>query len=412
MNRIAMFLALITASTASADECVILLHGLARTSMSMETMAEAIDAAGFVAINIDYPSREHPIEELAPMAIGKGLVRCESNDAIEKVHFVTHSLGGILVRNYLSDHDIPRLGRVVMLAPPNQGSVAVDKLGDVPGIDWVNGPAGRQLGKGADSVPLQLGPAEFELGIIAGNRSIDPITSAVLDDPDDGKVSVEDTKLKGMDDFIVVEHSHAFMMRLQNPIELTIRFLKTGSFIEMRQSERVRMTTSLGDIELELYPDKAPVTVDNFLRLVSGAHLEVGTFYRVVSPDNDNGSPVISVIQGGIGDADSPFPPIAHETTADTGLPHLDGSISMARAEVGTATTEFFICIGDQPALDFGGTRNNDGQGFAVFGRVIKGMDVVRAIHESPADAPTDDAYVQGQILEEPVVIESLRRLP
>jgi len=135
-----------------------------------------------------------------------------------------------LIRKYLSDHDIPRLGRVVMLGPPNQGSAAVDKLGDVPGIDWVNGPAGRQLGKGADSVPLQLGPAEFELGIIAGNRSIDPITSAVLDDPDDGKVSVEDTKLEGMDDFIVVEHSHAFMMRLQNPIELTIRFLQTGSF--------------------------------------------------------------------------------------------------------------------------------------------------------------------------------------
>jgi pimeloyl-ACP methyl ester carboxylesterase len=164
------------------------------------------------------------------MAIGNGLVRCESNDAIEKIHFVTHSLGGILVRKYLIDHDIPRLGRVVMLGPPNQGSAAVDELEDLPGFDWINGPAGRQLGKGADSVPLQLGPAEFELGIIAGNRSIDPITSAVLDDPDDGKVSVEDTKLEGMDDFIVVEHSHAFIMRLQNPIELTIRFLQTGSF--------------------------------------------------------------------------------------------------------------------------------------------------------------------------------------
>ncbi len=411
VNCIVTFLVLFATSVASADECVIVLHGLGRTSASMETMAEAIDAAGFVAINIDYPSREFPIEELAPMAVGRGLVLCETSSAIEKIHFVTHSLGGILVRNYLSNHDIPRLGRVVMLGPPNQGSAVVDEFRDVPGVEWVSGPAGQQLGKGDDSVPLQLGPADFELGIIAGNRTIDPISSAVLDDPDDGKVSVEDTKLEGMNDFVVVEHSHAFMMRLQKPIELTIRFLKTGSFIEMRQSESVRMTTSLGDIELELYPDKAPVTVENFLRLVGGAHLEVGTFYRVVSPDNDNGSPVISVIQGGIGDADSPFPPIAHETTADTGLPHLDGSISMARAEVGTATTEFFICIGDQPALDFGGTRNNDGQGFAVFGRVIKGMDVVRAIHESPADAPTDDAYVQGQILEEPVDIISLRRL-
>ena len=180
---------------------------------------------------------------------------------------------------------------------------------------------------------------------------------------------------------------------------------------EAPQGVRVTMATSLGEIELELYPDKAPVTVENFLRLVDGGHLEGGTFYRVVSPDNDNGSPVISVIQGGIGDADSPFPPIAHETTAITGLPHLDGSISMARAEVGTTTTEFFICIGDQPALDFGATRNDDGQGFAVFGQVVSGMDVVRAIHESPADAPTEFEYFQGQLLEEPVVIISLRRL-
>ena len=179
---------------------------------------------------------------------------------------------------------------------------------------------------------------------------------------------------------------------------------------EAPQGVRVTMATSLGQIELELYPEKAPVTVENFLRLVDGGHLEGGTFYRVVSPKNDNGSPVISVIQGGIGDAESPFPPIAHETTAVTGMPHLDGSISMARAEVGTATTEIFICIGDQPALDFGATRNADGQGFAVFGQVVSGMDVVRAIHESPADAPTDDAYVQGQILEEPVVISEIRR--
>jgi len=94
----------------------------------------------------------------------------------------------------------------------------------------LNGPAGRQLGKGEDSVPLALGPAEFELGVIAGNRSIDPITSAVLENPDDGRVSVEDTKLDGMNDFVVVEHSHAFMMRMRRPIELTIRFLNNGSF--------------------------------------------------------------------------------------------------------------------------------------------------------------------------------------
>ena len=217
-------------TAAVAEECVILLHGMARSASSMETMAEALDAAGFTVINIDYPSREYPIEELAPMAVGQGLASCEAVGATAKVHFVAHSLGGILVRKYLKNNEIENLGRVVMLGPPNQGSQAVDELGGVPGFDWLNGPAGRQLGKGPESVPLQLGAANFELGIIAGNRSIDPITSAVLDDPDDGKVSVEDTKLEGMDDFIIVEHSHAFMMRLQRPIELTIQFLKFGHF--------------------------------------------------------------------------------------------------------------------------------------------------------------------------------------
>ncbi|MGI9270991.1 MAG: peptidylprolyl isomerase [Woeseiaceae bacterium] len=177
------------------------------------------------------------------------------------------------------------------------------------------------------------------------------------------------------------------------------------------QAVRVSMATSLGAIELELYPDKAPVTVANFLQLVDGGHLAGATFYRTVSPENDNGSPVIAVIQGGIGDAESPFPTIAHETTADTGLPHLNGSISMARAEVGTASTEFFICIGEQPALDFAATRNPDGQGFAVFGQVVNGMDVVHAIHQSPADAPTEFEYFQNQLINEPVEIISLQRL-
>jgi peptidyl-prolyl cis-trans isomerase A (cyclophilin A) len=173
----------------------------------------------------------------------------------------------------------------------------------------------------------------------------------------------------------------------------------------------VLMSTSVGDIRIELYPDRAPVTVSNFLALVDGKHLDDGTFYRVVSPANDNGSPVISVIQGGIGDREGPFAPIAHETTADTGLLHVDGAISMARAGPGTATTEFFICIGDQPALDFGATRNPDRQGFAVFGRVVDGMKVVRAIHKSPANAPTDNEYIKGQLLSEPVIVRSVRRV-
>jgi peptidyl-prolyl cis-trans isomerase A (cyclophilin A) len=177
------------------------------------------------------------------------------------------------------------------------------------------------------------------------------------------------------------------------------------------QTIRLTMQTSLGTIELELYPEQAPLSVENFVRLADGGHLDGATFYRTVSPQNDNGSPVISVIQGGIGDAESPFAPIAHETTVQTGLPHLDGSISMARSEVGTATTEFFICIGAQPALDFAGTRNADGEGFAVFGQVVSGMDVVHAIHQSPADAPTEFEYFENQLINEPVEIISLQRL-
>ena len=193
-------------------------------------MEQALQDEGYLTANIDYPSRDHEIAELADMAVGEGIAACRASGELEKIHFVTHSLGGILVRQYLSGASIDELGRVVMLGPPNQGSIAADDLDGVPGFDWINGPAGRQLGKGEGSVPLALGPASFELGIIAGNRTIDPFTSAVLDNPDDGRVSVEDTKLEGMDDFVVVEHSHAFMMRMQRPIDLTKAFLRTGSF--------------------------------------------------------------------------------------------------------------------------------------------------------------------------------------
>ena len=223
---------LISSGLASANDCVVLLHGLARTSVSMNKMERELGAAGFATANIDYPSREYTVEELAELAVPDGIATCRTRDGVDTIHFVTHSLGGILVRQYLSNHALPELGRVVMLAPPNQGSVAVDELRDVPGFDWLNGPAGRQLGKGENSVPLKLGPADFELGVIAGNRTIDPITSAVLENPDDGRVSVEDTRLDGMADFIVVDHSHAFMMRMQRTIELTIAFLRNGRFSE------------------------------------------------------------------------------------------------------------------------------------------------------------------------------------
>ncbi len=199
---------------------------------------------------------------------------------------------------------------------------------------------------------------------------------------------------------------------MKRPVMILVALVAlTGCADKSPQSIRLTMQTSLGAIELELYPEKAPLTVENFVRLADGGHLDGATFYRTVSPQNDNGDPVISVIQGGIGDAESPFALIAHETTLQTGLPHLDGSLSMARSEVGTASSEFFICIGAQPALDFAGTRNADGEGFAVFGQVVSGMDVVHAIHQAPADAPTEFEYFQNQLINEPIKIISLQRL-
>lgn len=170
----------------------------------------------------------------------------------------------------------------------------------------------------------------------------------------------------------------------------------------------IEFVTEQGNIKVELYIDQAPVSAQNFFSLAAHDALDEATFYRVVSPDNDRGDPVISVIQGGLGDAADKYPPIAHETTAATGLKHVDGALSMARAAVGTASTEFFICVGDQPSLDFGGARNADGQGFAVFGQVIGGMEVVRRIHGLPADAPTDTEYFKGQLLTEPVRIRNV----
>ena len=176
---------------------------------------------------------------------------------------------------------------------------------------------------------------------------------------------------------------------------------------------RVTMVTGEGDIEIDLYLDRAPVTAGNFLELVDNGSLDGGSFYRVVTYENDRGSPKIEVIQGGLGGAaEGEFETIDHESTAGTGILHKDGVISMARGEVGTASTEFFICIGDQPGLDHGEMRNADGQGFAAFGQVVSGMDVVRRINGLSADAESDSDYTRGQILGEPVPINSVQRAP
>lgn len=172
----------------------------------------------------------------------------------------------------------------------------------------------------------------------------------------------------------------------------------------------VEMSTELGNIVLEIDSASAPLSAGNFLALVDGGHYDGATFYRSVTLANDRGTPKIEVIQGGLGDRPAPFGPIAHESTETTGLRHVDGAISMARGDVGTASSEFFICIGDQPGLDFGADRNPDRQGFAVFGRVVAGMDVVRRIQQQDATGASDSEYTKGQILSKPVLITRVRR--
>lgn len=168
------------------------------------------------------------------------------------------------------------------------------------------------------------------------------------------------------------------------------------------------ITTPLGNIEIELYAEQAPVSVSNFLRYIEAGAFNDGRFYRVVRFDNDNGSPKIEVIQGGANIEFEDFAAIPLETTKQTGIKHQDGVLSMARGAPNTATSEFFICIGDQPSLDFAGLRNPDGQGFAAFGRVTKGMVIVKKIHQIRDALEVEDNYVKGQMLAQPVSISNI----
>jgi pimeloyl-ACP methyl ester carboxylesterase len=224
---------LLLAATATAREHVILLHGLARTERSMAPMQRALEGEGFGVTNLGYPSRARTIAELSE-TIEPALAAARREGA-ERVHFVTHSMGGILVRSYLSRHAVPELGRVVMLAPPSQGSEVVDALGGLAVFGWVNGPAGRELGTDERSMPNQLGPVNYPVGVIAGNRSINWINSLLIPGEDDGKVSLDRTKLAGMADHLVLPVTHPFILRDETAIRQTICFLRTGRFTRVDQ---------------------------------------------------------------------------------------------------------------------------------------------------------------------------------
>lgn len=201
-----------------------------------------------------------------------------------------------------------------------------------------------------------------------------------------------------------IENVYLAFMRIANCFFLLILMLFNTSFGQSgKKRETIIIRTEFGEIHARLDLRKAPVTSLNFLRYVDADLFDSSCFYRVVRKDNQPRDSVkIEVIQGGrYKKEDNGFPPVIHETTEMTGIRHKNGTISMARSEPGSATSEFFICIGDQPELDFGGKRNPDRQGFAAFGNIIKGIDVVKRIHSISQS---------GQYLETPVLIFDIER--
>ena len=215
--------------SSTTQECVIVLHGLGRTAWSMSRIEAALSDENYLVWNEGYPSTSDNIETLSDTTIKEGLKFCSANNT-DATHFVTHSLGGILVRQYLQHNSIENIGRIVMLSPPNQGSEVADLLKNYSLYQLVLGPAAGQLGTGEGSLIRQLKPVKGEIGIITGDNSSDPWFSPVIPGEDDGKVSVESAKLEEMSDFITVHNGHTFIMRDDSVINQILYFLKHGSF--------------------------------------------------------------------------------------------------------------------------------------------------------------------------------------
>ncbi len=211
------------------DACVILLHGLYRTQYSMKYLEWSLSELEYEVINLSYPSLSYPIEQLAVMAVERSLAQCRERE-LQRIHVVTHSLGGILVRQYLRHHSIDGLGRVVMLGPPSQGSQVADLVDSFDFLEPFTPRAVEQLGTGDESVPLRLGAVTFELGIIAGTANRRSLLPGVPDEPGDGTVTVAETVVPGMLDFLELPVSHTFMMWDSGVAHQVAHFLERGYF--------------------------------------------------------------------------------------------------------------------------------------------------------------------------------------
>ena len=211
-----VLLLMLVSGPAMAGECVVLLHGLGRSHLSMTLLQFALENAGYEVWNKGYASRSATVEELAPV-VGAAIEDCRARGA-QRVHFVTHSMGGILVRAYFRNRQVPDAGRVVMLAPPNRGSTVVDANRESWWFRWSTGPAGQQLGTGPDSLPNTLPPLPLEVGVIAGRY--------------DGKVSIRNTRLPEMKEHLIVDSAHTFLMNTPTVIRQVKAFLKEGSFLK------------------------------------------------------------------------------------------------------------------------------------------------------------------------------------
>lgn len=221
----------------SVARTVVLLHGLGLHAIAMSRLAHGLEDESYRVVNLTYPSRSVPLEELASAWLPEKLYAA-GLDATTPFDFVTHSMGGIIVRLYRRDVLPTHPGRVVMIAPPNQGTPVVDRLTSFAPFRWFTGVNGRRLGTRADSLPRALGPwpaKAGELGVIAGDHCLNPLFGAWIGEPNDGKVAVSHTKLEGMSDFIVLPHSHTWLQWRASTLVQVKAFLRSGKFMRSQE---------------------------------------------------------------------------------------------------------------------------------------------------------------------------------